>query len=211
MAIPGTLMKLSWGGKLFDTEQWNCSLYVYGVAGITNSTPEGMSPILEGFHSNANAAMSSASRLDYVKYNIIDPITGKYADESVSHSHFLTSPVSGVGQPGPGQLTVCASLTTALQRGRAHSGRIYPPTSLTFATVDASGRMTELAATGLTHEVKLLINEINDTSGAAVVVYSKIGQIVQPVLGTRVGRVIDTQRRRRTSLLEEYVSETLSA
>lgn len=149
--------------------------------------------------------------MDTLKLASIDT-NGKYP---VGHipSVFTWSPAefppgtTGVGLPS--QVSMAASLTTNLPRGLAHMGRIYlPPTGM---AVGSDGRWTTSQATGAANAVKVLINALAGITGmGAPVVMSDVGAgAEQQIRGVRVGRVPDTVRRRRRSLVEGYQSVTL--
>lgn len=207
MPIANQLWKLSWGGPLFGTEQWNCSLYFNGpiVAGPASNFETALST----FHGSGTANMAAAAVLTYIKFNQIDPVTGKYLSAGISDTHFLAIPKPGTGTNAPGQNCLAISTTTAMARGYAHIGRFYAPTGGSALTVDATGRMTTTLANAYATTSKALLLACNTVTGAEAVVYSKTGQVVHAITGVRVGRVLDTQRRRRTSLIEDPQAQSL--
>jgi hypothetical protein len=149
---------------------------------------------------------------------------GTYPDNDPSYSHFFLPPIVGQVVHSDFQIaqeSVAVTLTTALPRGYASKGRIYLPPSYHYAPA-ADGLLTVADATALANSVRKLINAINaNTVVGNVMIYSK-GKGVpsynqarnrieytwpnagasQVVTGVRVGRVVDTQRRRRRSLAE---------
>lgn len=204
MPILAPLYKLSWGGRLFTKEQWNCSVHIL-KEGAENFTAEDYAASIAAFHVQSGAMISSAAMLDYVKFNAIDPVTGKYVSTTFSDTHFLPVPIAGIDTPAPGQNSVAASLTTDLQRGRGHMGRIYLPTGSQPLGVDVNGQMSTGVAVTIASAVAVLLNSMNNIGGGKVCVFSKIGQLTVPVTAVKCGRVVDTQRRRRSSLDDIHV------
>lgn len=173
---------------------------------------------------------SSTHRLTEVKCARIQP-DGTYPPTDASYSHFYLPPIAGDQTPPAGQLpqgTVCVTLTTAVPRGLASKGRIYLPGSSRYVP-QSDGLITSTNANAIAASIKRLINEINaNTEVGNVMIYSR-GKGVptydaqhkrveytypnpgasRPVTGVRVGRVVDTQRRRRRSLAETYQVQTL--
>jgi hypothetical protein len=61
----------------------------------------------------------------------------------------------------------------------------------------------------ISNATKTFLNTIHTVTTGQPVVFSRIGQTATPILGVKVGRVIDTQRRRRASMVEDYQSVLL--
>jgi hypothetical protein len=171
----------------------------------------------------------SAVRLTEVKVAHIG-LDGLYKPGVDSYSHYYLPPIAGPGTRETGtvpQDTFCATLTTNKARGLASKGRIFlPPSGIMEPGLD--GRVTASTALQVANSVWLLIKEINANEIVDnVMIYSK-GKGVKvenvekkryewtyptvgegnPVTGVRVGRVIDTQRRRRRQLVEAYEADT---
>lgn len=124
------------------------------------------------------------------------------------------------------QSTIAVTLTTDTQRGYASKGRIFlPPCVL---PIDTAGRLSVADATALGTAIKTWINALNALPQAGLVTVESKGRGVKsvdangkvtwtyptggasrPVTGVRVGRVVDTQRRRRRSLTELPVNVVL--
>ena len=194
-----------------DVEAWWRPTAPYGAGNIFNSC--------------ANR------RLTEVKVATIQP-DGTYPDDQPSYSHFYLPPIAGQSQSPAGstpQDTLAVTLTTALPRGYASKGRIYLPTSSDYVPQQADGLITAAVATSIATSVKTLINTINANAVVGnVAIYSRGRGVpsfdaernrieytypnpgaVNNVTGVRVGRVIDTQRRRRRQLVEGYVTDTV--
>lgn len=212
MAFTDHLLKLVWGGRLFDTEQWTCSLHLISVdSPSTDSSALFQAPISAWFQAS-ESYINKGARLDYVKANEIDPITLHYVDPGFT-SEYLYVPSVGPAlsaASGFGQDSLVISLATAAARGRASKGRFYPPSSQ-INLPDNTGAIQATVATTIAVKAVALLDGINAASTAKVCVFSHIGQTARTVTGVRVGRVMDTQRSRRSSLEEQYVTAPLTA
>lgn len=198
-----TLYRLVWGGRLFDTEGWSCSLHVGSAAGL-NLAASTFNAALVAWMARPGSAISSAARLDFVKFNQINPLTAKYSLPS-SNEVIQNDLAVGVASPQLPQLSLAVSTRTVFARGRAHAGRFYPPSGV-VSSVQPDGRVSSAAAIAAASSAATLLQGINTAVGAGsrVVVFSRVGQFAEPVTNVRVGRVMDTMRSRRTSLLEDY-------
>jgi len=168
-------------------------------------------------------APALSHRLTEVKVARILP-DGTYPPAEASGSVFYAPPQVGTGFQREGQSaqqTMAASLWTAIPRGLGSKGRIYlPPSSLMI--VGADGRLTQVASDQIAKSISRLISEINANALVGNVQIISRGKGVRRddvakkrwvydyptpgpasnVIGVKVGRVVDTQRRRRRSLAE---------
>lgn len=202
MAPVGTLHRLVWGGRLFDKESWSCSLNIGGTPAV-NLAASTFQAAIGTWMATSSAKISAAAKLDFIKFNDINPVTGRYV-LPISDEILQNDMATGVLAPGPGQNSIVVSTRTTLQRGRAHAGRWYPPTG-GVPIVALDGRISAADAAGMAGAARTLVNAINTALAGQgqVVVFSKVGQSVQPVTAIRVGRVVDTMRSRRAQLLED--------
>lgn len=184
-----------------------------------------MTNAIKAWFSAVESHINSTAILEFIKANELDPLpringpdpkTGLPRPASPAFTRYLTDGATNAVYllPGTGpnaaattglpQATLAVSLTTSLFRGPAHRGRVYPPTS---TEVSNDGRTPVIRATECAGTMVTLLAALNAANAGRVVVYSAVGgpSTVQ-VLGVSVGRVIDTQRRRRRNLLEEYSS-----
>lgn len=202
---------LQWGGKLPGNEQWSCGLRMASVGGGTPINDPGMMPTLvtavTEYHQRAETNISGAAKLSFVKFNVIGT-NGLYVDQSTQET--VVADIGGVGTnaipPYPNQVTWAVSLTTGFSRGPAHRGRYYLP--LPTANIETNGTVGAATAGYLSDSTDTFIAALNAvTTNAKVAVFSrKLGAAAHRlVTGNQVGRVLDTQRRRRRSLLENYV------
>lgn len=161
-------------------------------------------------------------------------VDGKYPDGEVAYSHFYLPPIAGqvapqaFANPLP-QSTIACTLTTAVPRGLASKGRIFCPPSAQQA-LGADGRIPEGNAQNIAASVRDFINAINANTvvgniaifsrGKGVGTYDPVKNKIiytypnpgafNVVTGVSVGRVVDTQRRRRRSMAESPVVSQLA-
>lgn len=123
---------------------------------------------------------------------------------------FLADPATGISSSAfvPFQVATVVSLDAQGPRG-GRFGRFYLPAL--SSSVDAGGRLTTASATNLCANVVTALTGVNTALSTAVgsdvelVVASGRGDGEnRPVRVVKVGRVPDTMRSRRTSLVEDY-------
>ena len=216
---------VSWGGRLTADEEWQV-----GIRMTANNWPQpdyvhrqaedhvaDVAAVISTFHSGQIVAGEQAF-LDWVKCQPLDA-DGHYYPGQVTVEWLAADnggAVAGIGTTAyPLQIARVLSLTTDAPRGRAAKGRIYYPTAI---PVGASDRRTFASdATTAAAQFVTLINGLNAvpweaewTSPPEVAVVSAIDASWRPVTGVKVGRVLDTQRRRRNDLAEDYSAAALS-
>lgn len=211
MAPISQLRRLVFGGRLFDTEGWSCSLHLDGPTVNGSIDAVTFKPALTAWFTAPNSLISAAAKLDYIKYNRVVPFilpngkTSMRYQDDVTNEHQQMDMGTGAREIGPPQNSVAISLKTGVARGRAHMGRFYPPHGA--IPLSSDGRLSASTASSIAVLAATLIRELNAVvaieSGSAVVVFSNLGQIVNNVQTVSVGRVVDTMRSRRTSLPEQ--------
>lgn len=117
---------------------------------------------------------------------------------------------TGSSQKMPPQVSLCATLTTAVSRGLATKGRMYLP-GITIAVLD-SGKIPTTDAGYVATNLATFLSACNASTNlpGSVILASKgakplyLDGVFRVVTNTRVGDVYDTQRRRRDALVETY-------
>jgi hypothetical protein len=211
--VPGPFdsahLYVQWGGKLPGAEDWSCGLRLRKkTAGNVDSGAGllvGIGAAIATFHQDLNARISQAAKLQFVKVNAIGT-DGKYREASTNQALYADLPGQmGGAQKYPNQIAWAISLTTGFGRGPAHRGRFYVP--LPMPSLEADGRITDAEADAMHTTAQTLITNINAVNADyEVAVFSRKlgGATNRKVTGVAVGRVLDTQRRRRRSLAEDY-------
>lgn len=194
MVAPAALMKFVIGGSLAQTEEWSCSMH-FDAPNADADTAGVVS-----FVNALGAYFPSNAKAEFYKWNEVAPSTGMYADPNNSRTVAINVTPGGA-IPLPPQCALVLSLLTDNARGPAHAGRIYLPFQGSD-NVGADGRITAAARDSLLTAGRSAINLLQTALGGSLIVWSQQYQTFHPVTAVGLGRVVDTQRRRRKSLLE---------
>ena len=212
-----------WGGRLGGTnspEIWSNTLRIVGTSTNQQDLQDLADTWYEEFLSALNTLMqtggySTKARLDYLKLNAVNAdghqlpgaTSARYAPADFPYGN------GNIAQGAP-QVALCVSFTTQAERGIAARGRVYVPSADT-----ASGYFdpdTLQVPVGHAEAVRnawvTFLEDIADNPGIDV---ANLRAAVVSPLGSdpgnwhtinvvRVGRVLDTQRRRRNALKEAY-------
>jgi len=222
---------LVWGGTLPGDETWCCSLRLAGTSGISEETTriandlwvdsksdedrqswldDDIAPAVLTYHTAAGTGLHPNAKLTYCKLNPIG-IDGHYLSETTIEHVFPPAPGGGPANNTPNQVALVVSLTTGFTRGPAHRGRFFlPMPSMNMGGVD--GCFSDGAIDNCVLTTKTFLEEIADvpgldTVGSAepAVMSRKLGSPkTRKVTGVAIGRVPDTQRRRRRNIPEDY-------
>jgi hypothetical protein len=200
---------LQWGGKLVGGEQWSNGLRLAPIGGVSLVNDAtwlaAAKTAIQTFHTAAAAAVSNTCKLSFVKGNVIKA-DGHYKFDT--NNEIAVADVAGASSGGsfhPPQVTVAITTLTGFSRGPAHKGRFYLPQPNFVLGTDGLLQVTD--CTNLKTAATTLINSINAaSSNVQLAVFSrKSGSAAHRLItGVSVGRVMDTQRRRRRSLVEAY-------
>lgn len=164
-------------------------------------------------------SISSSAKLTSVKVNAIGT-DGLYADNETNEL-ILTTPEAGGGTAGiPPQLSIAATLRTAVPRGAGSKGRFYPPPSALCVGLGTDGRITAANAALYATGVKTLLDAINaqyalaesgDEATGRVGVASNVGGgVFREATTVSIGRTVDTIRSRRNRIPEDYQDTALA-
>jgi hypothetical protein len=206
------------GGTYFGTEIWSASMrFVANTASfLVNRQQQQFAEDALGdwalFMRNANSRTSVAQVLTYAKCNRIDN-EGLYADRTTTNEAFNLGPIiqgTQVAVHAP-QVALVATYHTDKGRGVGSKGRTYFPSPAIGLGPD--GRIPVAERDNFALAVRDLIRNLNNnpgfepgTGGLDLSIVSPGGKSGGPqtnkVTGVSVGRVLDTQRRRRNQLLE---------
>ena len=198
----------SWAADL--TEIWECTvrLEANGGGGVTLDCDAYLAAIslpLKTWFAAAGTAMSSRAQLKWIKANHVGA-DGRYVDGTTTHVRDYGPIVTG-GAPdvGPQFCTLAYTWETAVARGPAHRGRIYPPNATrapsTSFKVD-SGQRDANAANGAG-----LLAVLKNTAGADAgthatpCIASNIGGAIHAITGCTSDDIYDVQRRRKNRVV----------
>lgn len=219
----GDLYKLVWGGRLHITETWSCSVHLASAEALSTAVAaEGFEQPIREWFVRTESRINRYATLDFVKYNEVrrvgtgQPGEGPGTYVQAEPDTFLIDPAiqplqNSAYTEGPGQITWAITLHTERSRGRASVGRFYPPS---MCPISPDGRTIGAYADQMANSAQELMSEINAVARGAfpagplaplVSVFSQVGNLAFDAQRVSCGRTADTQRRRRSSILEERV------
>jgi hypothetical protein len=152
----------------------------------------------------AEAGICGLATLDSVKLARINEL-GQYSEDAFI-DEFAPIPFFGpLAFEFPFQVALVVSLDTG-QRGPSRRGRVYLPAPV--VTLENDGQFQAAQALAIRDRFGAFLNNLNNAggvdAGAPRVTIASIKGFNTDVTSCRVGRVLDTQRRRRRSLPEDY-------
>ena len=165
------------------------------------------------FFSSSSTRIHNVAKLTTMKASLIDA-NGRVVrnpDGSLVQREAAPplGPVAGAASSNlhPYQVACVVSLDTP-RRSRSGRGRLYLPTP--GILVGSDGRIAATDRDTVLTQAETWIEAINSAAGPVnrVIVASSSG-VNSPVTAVRVGRVLDTQRRRRSDLVEDYALRTV--
>jgi len=200
---------LQWGGTLPGGDEWSCGMRMQpvgqGVATNSQTRLDAAAAAVEKFHGTSTSEISPRCKLTFTKLNAIG-VDGKYiANTTLEHVH---ANVPGTGLDSrtlPNQIALVVSLLTGFSRGPAHRGRVYLP--MPTMVVGGDGRIDPGEVSVVKTAFNTLLTDLNaiDAGFKVAVMSRKAGAAIgRNVTGVEIGRVLDTQRRRRNKLAEAY-------
>lgn len=200
-----TVFGSSWGGA----EEWSYSVRIIPETSeqdVTQAQVDALATPTSTFWNDTGCGMPVNYLLEGIK---LAPIAtdGNYPPDEISYTHLFTAdpgPASTVVHPP--QIAYAVTLTTSAPRGRGSKGRFYVPAP-GFA-VGSTGKITTGYPPAIMAAARTWILAINSATNVGTVgVLSSLGSGTSRVVaGLRAGVVLDTQRRRRNHLSEDYQS-----
>lgn len=193
------------GDSYATTEIWQTTLRLIGTAVPTQQQLQDAAGAMSILLENTALAFPLGFRFLGVKWAPQDT-AGEYGPDGEAVEYFLPTPVTGSASNGYPQIACVLSLRTARARGYASNGRMYIPSAR--APAPADGLITQAQAESIRDSGAAFIANV-ETSGVGVpAVMSTVGAgRTEAITAVRVGRVMDTQRRRRNQLPELYTTE----
>lgn len=205
-----THLYLQWGGKLPGNESWSCGLRFAGPDASAVADAAAMLPAcvtaVTAFHTSVNMQISERAKLSQVKLNAINA-DGHYVTQATNSTVVADTAGGGEQWPEhPNQVALAVSFTTGFSRGPAHRGRIYVP--LPTQQIEDTGLIQGVAAIAVRTQTTALIaalNAVNANWKLAVFSRKAGAPSHRLITGCQIGKAMDTMRRRRRSLVENYV------
>lgn len=207
---------LQWGGAMPGPEIWSNSLRMNKINPSADPLPSqaDLNTALQGSFSTAltnfwlaiDNFVGTATTLKFFKANRVG-VDGKYIDPTTNEKNMGGLTGQG-GTNRQNQLGQVVTWTTAIARGRASKGRIFTPCNL-FVIDATTGQIPIADAQTIANAAKAFITALNTAAAPLLLeaaVMSNVGTgVSQEITGTKVGRVTDTQRRRRNKAIEAPV------
>lgn len=206
------------------SEEWSTGFFVGSENQDAQDPTQGFADAIRNawatYHASAGALVGTGYLFRTVKLAAIDA-TGHTELDQVVYSHqtpALAGNISGTTLRLPPQNTLVATLYSDRVRGRASKGRMYLPGVTTG--VEADGKILSSKITTLSTNLETFFQAVLTAAPPPdVVILAAKGTGAlpalnaqnEPVIGIRVGDVMDTQRRRRNSLVESYVEQPFAA
>lgn len=202
-------------GALPGGEVWSTSLQFGGTTGGTVINDQ--SDLLAWAQAAGNTISTAWTGYTAIRTGLssggsLARITAQYfgpSNELAAQAQWvLIAPLTGLTAPNkPTTSAVCVSLRTGFP-GASRRGRVYLPALANALGADC--RYSSSAALQFASEWRDLAEGIADDtpglSSSIYCVYSPTLDTLTPITQIQVGRVPDTQRRRRDALQEEYSS-----
>jgi hypothetical protein len=205
---------VAWGGPMGSSgEIWGNTLRCGGYADYDETSLQAacdgwLGSLISSYISASASNFTTEVQLEYVKANRVGP-DGKYVDPTTAVHFYDTMPHGSAGSiTWPYQVSMVASLRTAVKRGAGTHGRLYLPSQAW--TMSSNGEVSDTVTDSVASGVNgLLQSMIDNANPLPVYVYSRSGPFNQ-VTDVLCGSVPDTQRRRRNALVETYVDYPLT-
>jgi hypothetical protein len=212
---------ITYGGSLMDVETWSIRLRAWSTVPVSDAAlVAGIAGTAADFFTDASAQIAvsdlkvnSQATLDFVKVAAIDT-DGHYALESDADLHSV-APGTGAGGGGSAfaaQLCTVMTFLTVAHRGHASKGRVFLP-SADQSSLESDGQMSVAVTEDMRDAFLGWLNNANGILSSAFSASMRLGVLSNVGAGRAhqttdltVGRIIDTQRRRRRSLDEAYVT-----
>ena len=224
MPYPNTHMYLSIHGDAYGgSEQWQFGLRLTDGGASPQATADQCLGTVNGWWANVNSGFINTHRFVSVKCAQIGT-DGLYVPNTIAGEAFQIPATAGptayaADQQAVPQMTICCTLGTAVPRGHASKGRVFPPPQ--FFNVGSDGLLSVNDALSCAQRMQSLITGLNGLGlvGNVIVASRGKGEFTVDAKGKKhftfpnpgaqnnvttvqVGRVVDTQRRRRRQLVE---------
>lgn len=187
-----------WGGQ----EIWQVGLRLDGTDTPLTMQLEGLDAAMATLLGDPGVGFPTACRYLGLKVAPQD-VNGRYPDGSDAVEYLRPSPLTGSWTEGYPQIALVISWRTARSRGYASNGRMYLPSANKPAS--STGRIPPAEADSAATAGAAFIAAVNSADLGAASVMSTVGAgRIEAITDVRVGGVMDTQRRRRNQITEEY-------
>lgn len=193
-----TILGDAYGGS----EIWQTGLRLATPGEPDTATMEAIDAAVTTFLQTTALRFPSGFRYIGLKFAPQD-VNGRYPAGTDATEWLRPTPLAGNVSGGFPQIALVTSWRTSRTRGYASNGRSYwPSVQVINAT---TGRFPASEGLAVATAAANLVAAIRDTTIGVPSVMSTVGAgLSEPIIGARVGLVMDTQRRRRSAIAEEY-------
>lgn len=204
MALTEQTLRVACSGTMTGNEVWANIWHVItaddAADPVATATMDSIAAEFEAFYTALAPHWANVTVLDQI---VITPLA-----PSTTPPRSYSPTVTGTGGTDimPGQDAIVLSLRTPLNT-KSGRGRIFLAGFQEGITADTSARITSTLRDLIGNEA-VALNAALDAIVPAVgiAVYSRLLDDANGVTSFRVGTIIDTQRRRRNAISEQYVS-----
>jgi len=221
----GQFLKITWLFKITGTEEIADTSLNYttvpGWAGAAAALAELDVGDLAAMREFYNDDLMDLAHISWADYSSLFSI--KVAAIGTDGAYLTDPKTAETDTPDAGtavgvlpQNTVVLSLRSGFTLGKGNFGRMYLPHT-TLGTVATTPYAAEANAAAIASAGRTFINHVTGTINAATtavlfpaIMSQAAGTPSRGVTAVAVGRVTDTQRRRRNRLLEQYSVQTLA-
>lgn len=222
MAYSQPFIRVSFGGSTAGgLDIWSCQFHLATVDPLANqlewwnavtSQAENIKDLVEDFVGNPAALIPQGVNLDWVKLAMVGE-DGRYMYEAVEVQADKSGGVMGSFIP---QATIAFTMESPKWKDPGKYNRFYLPTS--NPSGNGEFRLNQSQVNLALTTCQTLIEGVNEILAGLTATPASMVSVVSgtregstlAVIKLRLGRVIDTQRRRRNAIPEEYTSRTIN-
>jgi hypothetical protein len=192
------------GDAYGQQEEWQVGLRLDGTTEPDDAQLEALATAFVLMVNTPGARLPQSHRFIGVKWAPQD-VNGEYGPDGQSREWFRPNPFVGAGGIAYPQIACVISFRTARARGYASNGRMYLPSANPIG--QNTGQMGATDGEAVRDAAVTFLTAVNAVGLGDAAVMSTVGAgRIERITGVRVGLVLDTQRRRRGSLPENYVA-----
>lgn len=217
MAYAWSYIKLTWGGSLANDEEiWTCGIHfanqnadVLGGAwtSIDGTVMSNIANVIRTMHTTSGLAIPQGVKLEWVKVALIGR-DGKY-EQAPKEFIFSTAAGGATSSPYAPQLSTVITLQSNKYKDPGKFNRYYVPS---LGPIGASNyKYTKAMTDEMAEAHATMLDDLNDIfnglSGQMTLRAAAVNQKTasyEYITKVKVGSIVDTQRRRRNKLVEEY-------
>jgi len=150
-----------------------------------------------------------APTVDYVRVTVRDINASGVTDRVASAGPLVPILGTAEGLSLPSECAEVVSLISDHAGGRGR-GRMYLP-ALAASQLGTAGTIYVDAVNGIADQFEAFFENLNADvlMPGAVSVYSGVDDVLREVVQIKVGNIFDSQRRRRNSIIESYVTRAI--